>query len=60
MLLKPQKDCSFSPEGQTPAPTPVLSLPCQPSPILCKREVEAITEDFHKRSGQAHGLHLSI
>lgn len=43
MLLKPQKDCSF-PEGQTPVPTPVLSLPYQPSPICCQREVKGISE----------------
>lgn len=43
MLLRPQKDCSF-PEEQTPTPTPALSLPCQPSPVLCKGKVEGATE----------------
>lgn len=37
-------------EGQTPTPTPVLSLPCQPSPILCKREVEGVTEGHREKS----------
>lgn len=63
MPLRPQKDCSF-PEGQTPAPTPVLSLPCQP--ILCTTQFEGDTEGWrgenvcHRLSGLIGDLHLSI
>lgn len=65
MLLRPQKDCSF-PEGQTPAPTPVLSLPCQANPILCTKQFEGDTEGWrgekvcHRLSGLISHLHLSI
>lgn len=50
MLLGPQKDCSF-PVGQTPTPTPVLSLPpISPAPSSAKGRLKESLRAAEKKN----------